>query len=233
MTPHRRPTIHRFTDTAELFSALSSAVERVVDPGELVAMPTGRTPLTLYRRMRQNPGSVALWKTFHYLQLDEYLNAPPGTQLFREYLQQEIFDPLEVPETQRFTIPAHLPAEQAGRHMDKHLRRHGPLAVALLGLGHNGHIAFNEPAPSFASGYHTVRLTPRTVQNNFPDQPDLEVDAITISVEQLLNARHVMLVATQPDKQAILDRVLAGPVDPQVPASALVEHPRLEVYRIS
>ena len=200
--------------------------------GDLVAIPTGRSPEILYKRIREDGDMARLWSQLKYLQLDEYLDAPAGVPLFSEELRQKIFDPIEVPPENRLSIdPSRDPGAEALR-LDRLCQREGPLKVVVLGLGGYGHIAFNEPAESFGSGYRLVHLARETIRANFSKPYPEEVRALTIGVDQIISAAHIQLLVPQAQKQELLERVLAGPIDPQLPASALFEHPSLHIYRM-
>ena len=226
---------HSFAEPTALFETLERHVAQHTPPGALVCMPTGSTPGPLYQRVRDHAASRELWRTFRYLQLDEYLDAPAGTELFRETLERELLDPLGVPSSQRLTIPplgAATPVEEIAATMNQTLVEHGPLDLVILGLGSNGHIAFNEPGENFAQEYHVVRLCETTLRRNFPQQEVHGVHALTISVPQICAARRICLVVPQREKQEILDQSLSSPESPQLPASPLQRHPALDVFRV-
>ena len=140
---------------------------------------------------------------------------------------------IDIAEEQRLTIP-HVNesnVEQIAEELDQLLQREGPLDLVVLGLGRNGHIAFNEPTTSpFVDGYHVVELCPTTLQSNFPKSPPDSCRALTISVPQICSARSVCLVVPQQEKQEILQRSLASAPTPELPASPLAQHKALDVF---
>lgn len=227
----QNPQITEVDDPTALVAEVRRALEASVAPGDRITVPTGRTPSPLYDQVIADPQARALWGSLRYLQLDEYIDPPTGTESFAETLARQLFDPLGIPFEARGSITA--PADPAeGPRLD---RLHGKsgLAVCLLGLGSNGHIAFNEPGDR-SPGYHRVTLTEETTEANFgrgsvPVGTVLE--ALTIGIDQILAARRVLLWVPQPEKQALLDRVLTGPIDPQIPATALRKHPNWAVFR--
>jgi glucosamine-6-phosphate deaminase len=225
------PRVVEADEPEALLSLVRAEIERSVAAGDRIALPTGRTPLPLYRELAADPGARGPWQSYRYLQLDEYIDPPPGTETFRAALARHLFDPLGVPQAARGSIldPAD-PAEAA--RMDR-LVAESPIALALLGLGANGHIAFNEPGDR-GCGYHVVELSPATVAANFPGAGNAHrrVRALTIGLDQLLAARQVILCVPQREKQPLLDRVLAGAPNADLPASRLLEHAELTVFRI-
>ena len=98
--------------------------------------------------------------------------------------------------------------------------------LQLLGIGHNGHIGFNEPAEDFPTCVHTVQLAESTIQANsrlFDKIEEVPTQAVTMGIGAIMKAKRVLLIAG-PDKKEIVDRAFRGPVTPQVPASILQLH---------
>lgn len=98
--------------------------------------------------------------------------------------------------------------------------------LQLLGIGHNGHIGFNEPAEDFAAQVHQVKLAESTIKANsrlFKRMEDVPRSAVTMGIGTILKAKKILLIAG-PDKADIVEKALYGPVTPQVPASALQLH---------
>jgi len=223
------PRVVEKAHAGELVSLVRTEIERSVAAGDRIALPTGRTPIPLYEAVAADPAAHPFWRSLRYLQLDEYLDPPPGTESFRAALARQLFDPVGVPAEARGSIldPAD-PGE--GARMDRIVAEDG-ISLALLGLGANGHIAFHEPGDR-AHGYHVVELAASTVAANFPDAPPgTKVHALTIGIDQLLAARTVLLWVPQREKQALLDRVLAGEGG-DVPAGRLMGHGGLTVFRV-
>ena len=103
----------------------------------------------------------------------------------------------------------------------------GGIDLQLLGLGHNGHIGFNEPAADFPNGTHCVDLTESTIKANtrfFDSADDVPRQAYTMGIGNIMRARKILVVVSGADKAAILKEVVKGPVTPEVPASILQLH---------
>ena len=228
MTRSTAPTIIEHADPVALGKAVRAAFENAVAANDLVTVPTGRTPAPLYAAVSADGASRSLWSSLRYLQLDEYIAPPAGTETFAETLARQLFDPLGLPEAARGAIE-HPEDPATAAALDA--RCGEGLRLALLGMGSNGHIAFNEPGDT-TPGYHRVTLHDDTVTANFgAAAAGTTIEALTIGIDQLLAAEEVFLWVPQERKQPLLDRVLAGPIDPQIPASALLAHPRLTVFR--
>ena len=223
-------SITRNPDPEVLARALLDDLLEKLSAGDLLCIPTGRSPRDLYRLIREDSGNSELWRSCRYLQLDEYLDPTGRIPSFRQELREQIFDPLKVPQNQIFSIdPAGDPHSQANR-LDQIFRDSGPPRASVLGLGNNGHIAFNEPGSDF-SGYTVVDLAEETINTNFPEPRPSRLQALTISLDQILDSDSIFLLVPQAEKSALLDRCLAGPRNLDLPASCLHDHPQLHVYR--
>ena len=118
-------------------------------------------------------------------------------------------------------------AEKECKGYDKVIEELGGVDLQLLGLGHNGHIGFNEPDDSFAKGTHIVDLQESTIEANkrfFASADDVPRQAYTMGIKTIMMARKVLLIVSGADKAEILHKVICGPVTPQVPASILQMH---------
>ena len=108
----------------------------------------------------------------------------------------------------------------------------GGIDLQLLGLGHNGHIGFNEPSDNFAKVTHCVDLTESTIKANarfFEKIEDVPTQAYTMGIGTIFKAKRILLIASGKDKAEIVKKAFCGPIDPQVPASILQLHPDVTV----
>lgn len=230
----------RVLPTAE---AVAEAVaERLVEalarnPELVLALPTGRTPLLLYRHLvaLHREGRVSFSRATAF-QLDELLGlAPDHPARFAAYLTRHLFQHVDLAQEriQRLDGAAPDPEAECARYEDA-LAAAGGLDVALLGIGDNGHVAFNEPGPTLQARAHVAVLARQTREANaglFAGEPShVPTHALTLGMAALLQAREVHLVATGASKADILRAALRGPLTPQVPASFLQLHPRLSVW---
>jgi glucosamine-6-phosphate deaminase len=118
------------------------------------------------------------------------------------------------------------------RRYDERIEAAGQLDLQLLGLGHNGHIGFNEPAHALIKGTHVVNLAEETRKANarfFPSLEDVPRQALTMGVGTILKAKTILLVVKGSDKADIVRRALQGPITTDCPASLLQTHPHLVV----
>ena len=161
------------------------------------------------------------------VQLDEYLGLEPDDpRSLAGWLRRDVAAPLGVPNDRIITLPGDAPdPEVACRDYDAAVAAAGGIDVAVLGLGPNGHLGFNEPPSPADAPTRAVDLTPESVESNARYWPDHEVPrrALTAGMPTILAARRIVLVVTGARKREILRRLLIGPVGPDLPASYLRE----------
>jgi glucosamine-6-phosphate deaminase len=201
----------------------------------VLGLATGGTMVPFYRewarRMRGDPLIAAL-TTFN---LDEYYGIGqdhPGT--FRRFMDTHCFGPLGIGPAQVRFLPAEpVPAVDAVcRAYEEAIEACGGLDVCLLGIGPNGHLAFNEPGTAFESRTHLAALTDETREANRPGFPGGRVPerALTMGLATVMQARQLVLLAFGAGKAEPVARALRGPVDPSLPASVVQRHPHVRVY---
>ena len=193
-------------------------------PNSLAVLPTGMTPLPFYAVVRAMFAEGKIGSGFTFLALDEYCGLPDGDQrLFASWVGREILDPLGIPAARRicFRSAAPDPDAEAAR-MAGALAVHGPIDVAFVGLGGNGHIGFNEPGSSFEASARVVDLAAATIATNAAYWgTTMPGRAFTLGIGDLRAARHTIMLVSGALKAEILRRALTGPVGPDVPASYL------------
>ncbi len=161
--------------------------------------------------------------------LDEYCGlTAENPQSYRYFMDQNLFGRVNIDPAN-----THLPDGSAS-DMEAECARYESLVeslgwpdLQLLGIGHNGHIGFNEPAEDFPARVHTVQLAESTIKANsrlFDRVEDVPTMAVTMGIGTIMKARRVLLIAGA-DKREIVERAFHGPVTPQVPGSILQLHP--------
>ncbi|HVZ73541.1 MAG TPA: glucosamine-6-phosphate deaminase [Polyangia bacterium] len=209
----------------------AEAVARLVraKPTAVLALPTGATPRPLYaelvRRHREEGLSFARATTFN---LDEYVGvAPDHPGSFRRYMEDAFFQHVDLP-AERAHVPdgfaRDVPAACAA--YERAMLAAGGIDLVLLGLGEDGHIAFNEPTSSFASRTRlkTLSASSRAANQAAFGADPIPVHVITVGIRTILEARRCVLLATGPRKAAALAAMVEGPLTSMVPASALQLH---------
>jgi glucosamine-6-phosphate deaminase len=207
--------------------------ERVrAQPAIRLCLPTGDTPTPLYTELvaAEHRGEISFGSAT-LIMLDAWVGLPPGDPArFDARLRTELIDRLKVPPGRFIVIAADGvdPAVAAARH-DFEAR---DLDLALLGLGRNGHVGFNEPGSRREDVTRVVRLAPATSRSSIERYGGsaAPTTGITVGIARLLEARECWLLVTGGAKAAVLRRALEGPVGPDCPASFLQEHARLTVF---
>ena len=196
-----------------------------------VLLPTGRTPLPFYAAVRAAAaGGRIAPNRCRVLQLDEYCGLQPGhPQSYRVYLERELTaSALRLSET--FDPAAPDLAAEAARY--QRVLDREEIDLAVLGIGPDGHVAFDEPGSSLHSPARVVELTESTraaAAVDFGGLVNVPTHALTVGLRTLLETRELFLLAIGESKAEILSAALTGPPRVDVPASLLRLHPRLTV----
>ncbi|PYS29272.1 MAG: glucosamine-6-phosphate deaminase [Acidobacteria bacterium] len=196
-------------------------------PDLVLCLPTGNTPLGMYeelvRRHRQEGLDFSRVRTFN---LDEYIGlGPDHPGSYRAYMRLHFFGHVTVAQEN-----IHIPNETESDDYEQAILEAGGLDLLIVGIGANGHIAFNEPGSSFASRTRAVALATETLANarrHFDNEADVPLTAVTVGIRTILDARQVLLLASSADKAAVVERAIRGPVSESLPASALQLHPNV------
>ncbi len=200
-------------------------------PACLVGLATGSTPLPLYRELaaRDKAGRIDFSRV-RSVNLDEYKGLAPGhPRSFRRFMQENLFAHISIKQ-ENILFPDGLTtnAEAMCMEYERQIEDWGGVELQLLGIGHNGHIGFNEPCDHFPSRTHEVKLSTVTRNANkrfFPSLDEMPVSAFTMGVGTVMSARKIVMLVTGSDKASILDKAFFGPVTPEIPASILQFHP--------
>lgn len=199
-------------------------------PKIVLGLATGSTPVGTYRELvhlhHEGKLSFANVTTFN---LDEYIGlGPEHPQSFRSFMQQQLFDHVNV-DARRTHVPNGLADNPAteGKIYEDSIVAAGGIDLQLLGIGSNGHIAFNEPGSPRDSRTRAVDLTPSTVEANsrfFDSIDDVPKLAITMGIGTIMEAKQIILMACGQGKAEAVARSIEGSVDESIPASHLQLH---------
>lgn len=199
-------------------------------PRFVLGLATGQTPAGLYQALVESAQALGLKPdsliSFH---LDEYvgleLNHPES---MAAYLKTHFLDPLAIPATQQFFVPAaSATPQQACLDYEAQIAAAGGIDLQILGIGRNGHIAFNEPGTAFHEPTHLVSLSQDTRQANAKHfaSGETPLSAMTMGPASILKARQIILLASGKSKAEAVKQMLSGPLDESCPASILRLHP--------
>lgn len=207
----------------------------ILKPDCTLGLATGSSPVGTYEQLieRFKDGDLD-FSRITSVNLDEYKGlAPDNDQSYRYFMNTNLFNHVNIDKAHTFVPDGLEPdAEKACREYDEIIENVGGIDLQLLGLGHNGHIGFNEPADSFSKGTNCVDLTESTIEANkrfFESEADVPRQAYTMGIRTIMLAKKILVVVSGKDKAEILKKVVCGPVTPEVPASVLQLHPNVTI----
>ena len=218
-------------DQASRITANILAAQIILKPDCVLGLATGSTPIGAYENLikRYEAGDLD-FSSVHSINLDEYRGlTPSNSQSYRYFMNTHLFDHVNIDKKNTF-VPDGLEEdkEKACQDYDEIIRSHGGIDLQLLGLGHNGHIGFNEPGDSFAKTTHCVTLAESTVAANarfFASASEVPKEAYTMGIQSIMQAKKILVMVCGKDKKKIVQKAFYGSITPQVPASVLQLHP--------
>ncbi len=225
--------ICKATDYKELSRKAANiiAAQIIMKPNCVLGLATGSSPVGTYEELieRHKQGDLD-FSTVTSVNLDEYKGLDPeNDQSYRYFMNTNLFDHVNIDKTHTFVPNGLEPdSDKACKEYDAIVKSVGGIDLQLLGLGHNGHIGFNEPADAFTLGTNCVDLAPSTINANkrfFESEADVPRQAYTMGIGTIMGAKKIVVVVSGADKAEILNKVVNGPITPQVPASILQLHP--------
>lgn len=200
------------------------------NPRAVLGLATGTTPLGLYARMiadhRENGTDYSQIRTVN---LDEYKGLPETHgQSYAYFMRKNLFEGLGITPGQTNIEDGTAEDDKAECARYDALLEELPRDIQLLGLGSNGHIAFNEPGTPFGSGTHVVTLAESTVKDNarlFEDITEVPRKAFTMGIKQIMQAKKILILASGANKAEAVYKMVKGEVTEKAPASVLQLHP--------
>ncbi len=207
----------------------------ILKPQSVLGLATGSSPLGTYRQLIDwhKKGDLD-FSDVTTINLDEYVGLPAtNPQSYRYFMQTNFFDHINVQPGNTF-VPNGCAEdmEEECRSYDARIERLGGIDLQLLGIGMDGHIAFNEPSDIFEKSTHVVDLHPSTIRANsrfFSNEDEVPKQALTMGMVSIMQAKKILLVASGKAKKEILYRAFYGPITPEIPASILQLHSDITV----
>jgi len=207
------------------------AAQVILKPNCVLGLATGSSPVGAYSQLIEGCKNGDIdFSQVRTVNLDEYVGlAPDHDQSYAYFMHKNLFDHINIDPAN-----THLPdgldtdAEGQGKKYDQLIHNLGGVDLQLLGIGHNGHIGFNEPCDEFVKGTHCVQLTQDTIDANsrfFASEDLVPRKAYTMGILDIMQAKRVVMIVTGKNKAEILRDAFWGPVTPQVPASIMQLHP--------
>ena len=202
----------------------------ILKPDCVLGLATGATPIGTYDQLVNwyEKGDLDFSKVVT-INLDEYKGlSGDNDQSYRYFMNKHLFDRINIYKENTY-VPNGLEADskKACQEYNDIITKCGGIDMQLLGLGHNGHIGFNEPGGAFEKETHCVNLTKSTIEANkrfFEKEEDVPRQAYTMGIKSIMQAKKILVVVSGEDKADIVKGAFTGPVTPEVPASVLQLH---------
>ena len=207
----------------------------ILKPDSVLGRATGSTPIGTYKRLVERYEKKDLdFSMITSVNLDEYRGLPrENDQSYYYFMHENLFDHVNInPENTHLPDGTEPDSDRECTRYEELIRSLGGVDLQLLGLGHNGHIGFNEPGDFFDKETHCVDLSERTIEANkrfFASADDVPKQAYTMGIKTIMQAKQILIVVSGEDKADIVRDAFFGPVTPKVPASILQMHSNVTV----
>ena len=206
------------------------------NPGAVLGLATGSTPIGCYKNLIDSykAGNISFAEVTSF-NLDEYIGLHRDhPQSYYYFMHQQFLNQVDI-QSQRVFIPSGV-EENYGVYCqwyEDRINEAGGIDLQILGIGSDGHIAFNEPGTALGSRTHITDLDHQTIDDNarfFDSKSDVPKRAITMGVATIMDAKKIILLATGENKAAAIRDAIQGPVGSECTASALQQHPNVTFY---
>lgn len=200
-------------------------------PDCILGLATGSTPVGLYTCLAEmnKKGDVDFSKVTSF-NLDEYYPiSPENDQSYRYFMNENLFSKINI-DIAKTHVPNGMAEdpEKACKEYDESILAAGGIDLQILGIGQNGHIAFNEPADELYEGTHLTGLTESTIKANarfFEKEEDVPTKAVTMGIASIMRAKKIIILANGPAKCEVVKKLINGGITTNIPASILKVHP--------
>lgn len=199
-------------------------------PDSVLGLATGSTPLKPYGQMIElYKKSIVDFSKVTTFNLDEYVNLDVNDKnSYHSFMHENLFDHINIPEENiNFLDGNAADLDEECRRYEKKIKAAGGIDIQLLGIGSNGHIAFNEPADCFQRWSHVVTLKESTVKDNsrfFKSIEEVPTQAVTMGIGSIMQAKKILIIAIGENKAKAIKQLIDGNVTPMCPASVLQFH---------
>ena len=204
-------------------------------PNSVLGLATGTSPIEVYANLIKayEEGRVSFRQVATF-NLDEYIGLE-GThnQSYRYFMNKYLFNDIDIYQSRTHVLKGVNDYLGYAAQYDEEIASFGGIDLQILGIGSDGHIAFNEPGTPFDSLTHVAELTEQTIRDNsrlFNDISEVPTKAVTMGLKSIMNARKIVLIATGKNKAQAIYSLLKGPKTEAVPCSILQDHPDCTIY---
>ncbi len=204
-------------------------------PNSVLGLATGTSPLQVYANLVEaNKSGRVSFKDVVTFNLDEYIGLE-GThnQSYRYFMNENLFNHIDIDKSKTHVLKGVGDYLDYANKYDDLIASFGGIDLQILGIGSDGHIAFNEPGTSFDSLTHVADLAESTIVDNsrlFNDISEVPTKAVTMGLKSIMNAKKIVLIATGKNKAKAIKELLTGDKSEENPASVLIDHPDVTIY---
>ncbi len=201
----------------------------------VLGLATGTSPLKVYANLvKANKEGRVSFKDVATFNLDEYIGLE-GThnQSYRYFMNDNLFNHIDIDKNRTHVLKGVGDYLAYANQYDAEIASFGGIDLQILGIGSDGHIAFNEPGTSFDSLTHVADLAESTIVDNsrlFNDISEVPTKAVTMGLKSIMNAKKIVLIATGKNKAKAIAALINGPKTEDMPASILKDHPDCTIY---
>jgi glucosamine-6-phosphate deaminase len=220
-------------DAAALADRAAQVVftELAKKPNLVLGLATGKTPVGLYERLRVKPGDFSRVRFFN---LDEFFGlAPSDPNSFNYFLHHHLIQHIKIQKKNLHLLRGDVTdLEALSKQIEDKILELGGIDLQVLGIGKNGHVGFNEPGSSLGSRTRPKTLEASTIEEYMKTATSgsqVPHFAITMGVGTIMDARHLLMLASGAGKAEVIRDMVEGPITSELPASALQMHPRATV----
>lgn len=197
---------------------------------KLLFLPTGNSPTGFYREFTsyliKNPKEK---KRFFFTNLDEYLNISQSSKIsFKSYLKRNISNKLKLSEKNFYWISNKTPIEIEKGKVNSIIKKFQRIDLCILGLGKNGHIAFNEPGCDWNLDFFDIPLA-RSTKNSLKNLPAKISYGRTLGIKSILSSKKILLLVSGSGKEIALKKLLQKKIDTKFPVTSLIKHSNLTI----
>ncbi len=220
-----------FDNAAEISDAAAQLYRELIEskPNAVLGLATGATPVPTYKKLIElyNKGEIS-FKEVTTFNLDEYCDLDKHDKnSYYSFMHENLFDHVDIKEENvNFLDGNATDCDAESKRYAEAIKAAGGIDLQLLGIGTNGHIAFNEPADKFTDEAFKVTLTQSTIDSNqkyFGDVP-MPRYAMTMGIGSIMRSKKILLIATGESKAKAIKAMVSGEITPQIPCSILNEH---------
>lgn len=230
-------TITTFSSVEDLNSAVADLLIKAVrvNPEIVLGLSTGNSPIGVYKLLIEDHlKNKTSYKSVTTFNLDEYEGLDGSSeQSYRHFMDTNLFKQLDIDKSNTHVPTGLGDLEEGCRIYDEKIKKAGGIDIQLIGIGTNGHIAFNEPGTPFDRRTHIAYLSDETIAANskyFLTMDDIPKRAVTMGIQSIMEAKQVIMVAFGKSKAKAIRGMIEGPMNTALPASILQIHSNMSVF---